>query len=134
MSNCQERGCHVVSSWIGATRRVTVSLVGALLFGGSGAAVADHDPRVNVEISVPGIYTRFSTGPQWGYRYYEHEHWRQGPVYVPGYWVYNPPYRYWRGGNRYYYDRYEHRAEDRPRHHHKRHHDNRRGNRHDYDD
>jgi hypothetical protein len=104
-----ERGVHVIDSWLESGRAATLSLAGALVLGASGPAAADHERRIEIEVSTPGIYTRFSTGPRYYQRYYGHGGyygWAPPPVpvYVPGYWTWQAPRTYWRDDCRHYYD------------------------------
>jgi hypothetical protein len=119
-----------------STVRRLVLATGAMLLGVSGVARADHDsPRIAVEFSKPGFYTRIDTGPRWvSHRYRDHR-----GHYHPGYWSWNPPYydhhyrdfrhdhRHWREGRAWrHHDRHDrgrHRGWDR--------HDGRRDDRHD---
>jgi hypothetical protein len=102
---------------------------GSLFMGMSTTASADHQSGVDIEVSTPRIYTRFSTGLPHGYypyfvpgAYYAYAP-PPVPVYVPGYWTWNPARVYWDDGHRQY---------DEPRHHgHGKHHH--RKHRHDRD-
>ncbi len=114
----------MIKSWLDSARAVAVS--GALLLGVNSTAVADH-PSIDVTVSTPGLYTRFATGPRYGYdRYYApggYYAYAQPPVpvYVPGYWTYYYPQQgYWRDANRGYDGRQRH-HNDRGRHEGERH-------------
>lgn len=120
-------------SWLHRTCAAAAS--GTLLLGASGTAVADH-PSIDVTVSTPGIYTRFATGPRYGYYPYPpagyYVYAPPVPVYVPGYWTYYPQPGY-RSDRRRGYDRDYDRG---PRHHqdHRRdrgRHEGRRPDRHD---
>ena len=112
----------MVKSWLYSARAVAVT--GTLLLGASSTALADH-PSIDVTISTPGIYTRFATGPFYGfYPYYVpggYYAYAPPPSYVPGYWTHYPQRGYWRDDDRDYnrhgdsdYDRGYDRG---PRHH-----------------
>jgi hypothetical protein len=111
----------VIKSWLHSTCAVAAS--GTLFLGVSSTAVADH-PSIDVTVSTPGIYTRFATGPRYGYYPYPPAGYYAYalppppvPVYVPGYWTYYPQPGYWSDRHR-NYDRGDHHDYDRgPRHH-----------------
>jgi hypothetical protein len=111
----------VTKTWLVSTRAVMAS--GLLFLGAEGSALADHQPSIDIEVATHGVYTRFATGPRHGY----YPYYAPGgyyayvpppvPVYVPGYWTWQPPPGHWHDGGR-------HRHEGRGHGHRKhRHHD-----------
>jgi hypothetical protein len=98
---------------------------GALFLGISAGALADHQPSVDIEISTPRVYTRFATGapyahyPNYGPGAYYAYAPVAVPVYVPGYWTWNPPRVYWEDGRRHYDEpRYRGHGKHHRKHHH----------------
>lgn len=122
------------------TRIAAAWLAGAGLLGPSAAALAGPPTAISVQVATPGLYTSFSTGPQWA-PYHVHPvvpvvPVYAAPVYVPRYYTWGPPPGYWRsrhvdyrhsGWDRGWRDDDDHHHHyDRPRHHR---HDDRRGGR-----
>lgn len=110
----RERGSHVTSSSLHRLRKTIVPLAGALLFGITGTAAADHDRGTRIVVSTPGFY--FSTDSRLGGYGYDQRRDRphrghyppRRPVYVPGYWAWVPAPGYGR----------DHGWQERPARHH----------------
>lgn len=111
----------MIRSWIESARLAVAS--GALLLGAGGEALAGDRPSIDVQVSTPGFYTRFATGP--GYGHYPPYYGPGGyyvyapppvPVYVPGYWTYAQPRGYWNDDHRHYDRGRKHHKRDRGRH------------------
>ncbi len=123
-----------------STMKTAFAAGGLLLLGLTDGAQADHGrSSVDITIATPGIYTRFATGPRYSYPVYApggYYAWAPPPVpvYVPGYWTYQPPPGHWQVRHEYRNDhRNDHRHDHRgPRHHRDR--DRHGGGRHDHDD
>jgi hypothetical protein len=95
--------------------------------GVQGDALADHQPSIDIEIATPRVYTRFATGLRYGYYPYQVPGGYYAyvpppvPVYVPGYWAWQPAPRHWQDGGHRHYDRggHGHRKHRHERRHHR---------------